>query len=79
MFTTAAGMITTLGKVLYDNQLKEQLKMLTQPKLLIINEIGYTPIDRQSVNLFFQLVFHRYKRGLILVNCHLHKMSGIQL
>jgi DNA replication protein DnaC len=67
MFTTAAGLITTLGKALYENRLEERLKVLTQPKLLIIDEIGYIPIDRQGANLFFQLVSRRYERGSILV------------
>ena len=41
--------------------------MLTQPKLLIIDEIGYIPIDRQGANLFFQLISRRYERGSVLV------------
>jgi len=52
-FTTATALITTLGKALYENRLEERLKILTQPKLLIIDEIGYIPIDRQGANLFF--------------------------
>jgi len=67
MFTTAAGLIATLGKALYENRLEERLKLLTQPKLLIIDEIGYIPIDRQGANLFFQLVSRRYERGSILL------------
>jgi DNA replication protein DnaC len=66
-FTTAAALITTLGKALYENRLDERLKVLTQPKLLIIDEIGYIPIDRQGANLFFQLVSRRYERGSILL------------
>ena len=66
-FTTATALITTLGKALYENRLEERLKILTQPKLLIIDEIGYIPIDRQGANLFFQLVSRRYERGAILL------------
>lgn len=66
-FTTATALITTLGKALYENRLEERLKLLTQPKLLIIDEIGYIPIDRQGANLFFQLVSRRYERGSILL------------
>jgi DNA replication protein DnaC len=66
-FTTAAGLIATLGKALYENRLEERLKLLTQPKLLIIDEIGYIPIDRQGANLFFQLISRRYERGSILL------------
>lgn len=67
MFTTATALITTLGKALYENRLEERLKVLTQPKLLIIDEIGYIPIDRQGANLFFQLVSRRDERGSILL------------
>jgi DNA replication protein DnaC len=35
--------------------------------LLIIDEIGYLPIDRQGANLFFQLVSRRYERGSIII------------
>jgi DNA replication protein DnaC len=64
---TAAGLITTLGKALVENRLEERLKLLTQPKLLIIDEIGYIPIDRQGANLFFQLVSRLYEKGSILL------------
>src|SRR5688572_6258787 len=67
MFTTAAGLITTLGKALFENRLEERLKLLCQPILLIIDEIGYIPIDRQGANLFFQLISRRYERGSILL------------
>jgi DNA replication protein DnaC len=67
MFTTAAALITTLGKALYENRLEERLKLLTQARLLIIDEIGYIPIDRQGANLFFQLISRRYEKGSILL------------
>jgi len=35
----------------------------TVPRLLIIDEIGYLPIDRAGANLFFQLISRRYERG----------------
>jgi len=67
LFTTAAGLIATLGKALAENRLDERLKLLAQPQILIIDEIGYIPIDRQGANLFFQLVSRRYERGALIV------------
>jgi len=67
LFTTATGLIATLGKALFENRLEDRLKLLTQPKLLILDEIGYIPIDRQGANLFFQLVSRRYEKGSILL------------
>jgi len=67
LFVTATALITTLGKALAEGKLEERIKILTQPQLLIIDEIGYLPIDRQGANLFFQLISRRYERGSILI------------
>lgn len=67
MFTTATRLITILGKALSENRLEERLKVLTRPKLLIIDEIGFLSIDRQGANLLFQLISRRYERGSILL------------
>jgi len=37
------------------------------PRLLIIDEIGYLPIDRAGANLFFQLISRRYERGPMIL------------
>jgi DNA replication protein DnaC len=67
LFITATALITTLGRALAEGRLEERLKLLTQPQLLIVDEIGYLPIDRQGANLFFQLVSRRYERGSIII------------
>jgi DNA replication protein DnaC len=66
-FVTATALITTLGRALAEGRLEERLKVLSQPQLLIVDEIGYLPIDRQGANLFFQLVSRRYERGSIIL------------
>jgi len=67
LFVTATALITTLGKALAEGKLDERLKLLSHPQLLICDEIGYLPIDRQGANLFFQLVSRRYERGSIII------------
>jgi DNA replication protein DnaC len=67
LFISATALITTLGRALVEGRLEERLKILTQPQLLIVDEIGYLPIDRQGANLFFQLVSRRYERGSIII------------
>jgi DNA replication protein DnaC len=37
------------------------------PRLLIVDEIGYLPIDRAGANLFFQLISRRYERGPMIL------------
>ncbi len=67
LFTTAMGLLATLGKALAEHRFDEKLKLLTQPHLLIIDEIGYIPIDRHGASLFFQLVSRRYERGAMIL------------
>jgi len=63
MFTTAAGLIATLGRALSENRLEERLT-LSQTRLLRIDEIGYIPIGRQGANLFNDLASPGPSRSL---------------
>ncbi|HNG17474.1 IS21-like element helper ATPase IstB, partial [Accumulibacter sp.] len=67
LFTSAAQLIATLTKALAEGRLDEKLKLYTTPRLLIIDEIGYLPIDRVGANLFFQLISRRYERGPMIL------------
>jgi DNA replication protein DnaC len=67
LFTTAAAMLATLTKAVSENRLEEKLKLYAVPRLLLIDEIGYLPIDRQGANLFFQLISRRYERGPVIL------------
>ena len=46
---------------------RDKLKLYTIPRLLIIDEIGYLPIDRQAATLFVQLISRRYERGPMIL------------
>ena len=67
LFTTAAALITSLTRALTEGRLEDRLKVYTVPRLLIIDEIGYLPIDRAGANLFFQLISRRYERGPMIL------------
>jgi DNA replication protein DnaC len=67
LFTTAAGLITALTRAAAEGRLDDRLKLYTVPRLLIIDEIGYLPIDRAGANLFFQLISRRYERGPMIL------------
>lgn len=67
LFTTAAAMIAKLTAALAEGRLDDKLKLYTVPRLLIVDEIGYLPIDRTGANLFFQLISRRYERGPMIL------------
>lgn len=48
LFTTAAAMIAALTKAAAEGRLEDKLKFYTAPRLLIIDEIGYLPIEHHG-------------------------------
>ena len=52
-----------LGSAFAQNRLGHAIKMLTQPKLLIIDEIGYLGLDSTQASLLFQVLCNRYERN----------------
>ena len=54
--------IEQLKKAHFENRLPDKLRVLAKYKMLIIDEIGYLPIDIQGANLFFQLIARRYEK-----------------
>ena len=69
LFTTAETLIATLTDALKQGTLEEALRLYIMPGLLIVDEFGYLPIQRDAARLFFQVVSGRYERGpMILVS-----------
>ena len=62
-YVNCHNLIEQLKKAHFENKLPERLKVLSRFKLLIIDEIGYLPMDIQGANLFFQLIARRYEKG----------------
>jgi DNA replication protein DnaC len=56
-------LIEQMKKAHFENRLPDKLKALARYKLLIIDEIGYLPMDIQGANLFFQLIARRYEKA----------------
>ncbi len=50
-----------------EGSLRERLRFLCRPQLLIVDEIGYLPVIPGGGNLFFQLVNARYERGAMIL------------
>ena len=67
LFTTAVDIINTLGAAQVNHRLKSELKRYTAPELLVVDELGYLPIDKQGADLLFQVISHRYERGSMIV------------
>jgi len=61
-FISCHDLITQLNKAHNENRLEQRIKHFAKYKLLIIDEIGYLPVDKQGANLLFQLIAKRYEK-----------------
>jgi DNA replication protein DnaC len=67
LFTTAMNLINHLSASLADHSLLKAMKAFTSPRLLIIDELGYLPVDKQGAELLFQVISNRYECGSIVI------------
>ncbi|MFK7891888.1 MAG: ATP-binding protein [Granulosicoccus sp.] len=66
-FSTLADLIASLTKAERENNLAARLRWINRSSLLIIDEVGYLPIEKNGANLFFQLVNARYEKGATIL------------
>lgn len=66
-FISCHDLIQNLRKAYDENRLEARLKHYNKYKLLIIDEIGYLPIDKLGANLFFQLITKRYEHNSTII------------
>ncbi len=64
---TLAEIISALLKAEREGTLANRIKFLTRTALLIIDEVGYLPLEKGGANLFFQLINARYERGAMIL------------
>jgi DNA replication protein DnaC len=67
LFATAIDIINTLSAAQAAGTLKRTLYKYLQPRVLVIDELGYLPIDKYGADLLFQIISHRYERGAIII------------
>ena len=67
LFANAIDVINTLHAAQTKGTLKSELRKYTNPSLLILDEVGYLPIDQRGADLLFQVISARYERGSIVL------------
>jgi len=67
LFTSAADIINTLTAAQAAHRLKLELKKYLRPALLVIDELGFMPIDKHGADLLFQVISQRYEQGAIIL------------
>lgn len=66
-FLSVGDLLEQIARDAKVDHLSQRLQLLGRPKLLIIDEMGYFPLDRQASQFLFQLVSRRYQKGSIIL------------
>lgn len=67
LFTTAVEAINILSAAQAQYRLKAELKKFLSPTLLVMDELGYLPIDKTGADLLFQIISGRYEKGSTII------------
>lgn len=67
LFATAVDVINTLAAAQRAGRVKQELKKYTRPALLILDELGFLPIDKAGSDLLFQVISGRYEQGALVI------------
>lgn len=67
LFTSAADMVHTLQAAHLEGMATYKLRTYIGPSVLVIDELGYLPMDQNSANWIFQIVSRRYDKGSIIL------------
>lgn len=66
-FINCHDLILQLKRAKLENRLETRLKFFSKYKVLIIDEVGYLPIDKEGANLLFQLINKRYENSSTII------------
>ncbi len=67
LFAPAVDAVNNLSAAKTTGRLKDELKKYLKPKLLILDELGYLPIDKSGADLLFQIISLRYETGSLII------------
>jgi len=66
-FTTLDDLVRRLRTAEATGRFNRQLGAYLRPAVLVVDEVGYLPLDRAEANMVFQLVSRRYERGTMII------------
>jgi DNA replication protein DnaC len=72
LFASAIDIINTLNAACNAGRLKTELKKYLRPDVLLIDELGYLPVDKKGADLLFQVISQRYEHGSIILTTNKH-------
>lgn len=66
-YTTLSNLIEDLTKAQVQGRLERRWRVYLRPTVLIIDEIGYSQLNRSEAELLFRLISQRYEHGSVIM------------
>ncbi|HET8626795.1 MAG TPA: ATP-binding protein, partial [Thermomicrobiales bacterium] len=66
-FLTVADLLETVQRDAKEDRLGHRLQAFCRPRLFILDEMGYFPLDRLAARFLFQLVSRRYQKASLII------------
>ena len=67
LFTSAVDIVNALAAAQATGGIKREMARLSKPSLLVVDELGYLPIDKFGADALFQMISQRYERGSTVI------------
>jgi len=77
-FTSAADMVQNLQSAHLEGSALYKMRTYTGPSVLVVDELGYLPMDQASANWIFQVVTRRYDKGSIVLTSTAGSPIGVR-
>lgn len=71
LFATAIDVVNRLSAAHATHQLAREMKRYETPRLLILDELGYLPLDKRGAELLFQMLSKRYERASTIITSNI--------
>ena len=67
LFTTAIDVINNLTTAQATGNFHKELRKYLKPSIVVLDELGFLPIDKVGADLLFQVISHRYEQGAMII------------
>mgnify|MGYP006301764269 CR=1 FL=1 len=67
LFASAIDIINSLAAAQNAGRFKAELRKYLKPSILLMDELGYLPVDKKGADLLFQVISQRYERGSVIL------------
>jgi DNA replication protein DnaC len=71
LFASTIDVVNRLSAAQSRDQLKHEIKRYQAPRVLILDELGYLPLDKRGAELLFQVISKRYERGSTIITTNI--------